>query len=126
MANMQGNEMKSAGRATIFEIGDMIGAQDCAAETIVERQGTRYVKWVRAVPLPFYDGLLARLRSAWEVVCGRAYPVRWPDAGDLERALGTYEPSMPAGGVSPSRDKLAYVPIRGKGVDALQGNDRGG
>lgn len=68
--------MKLAGRATIFELRDMIGD-----EQITTSKG-------RAVPEPFYDGLLARLRSAWEIVCGRAYPVAWPESGDLEKALG--------------------------------------
>lgn len=89
--------MKRAGCAIIFELGDMIASADCTAETIVERQGTRYVKWVRAVPEPFYDGLFARIRSAWEIIRGRAFPILWPKAGDLERALGTYEPSTPGG-----------------------------
>ena len=81
--------MKRAGRATIFEIRDMIGSDDCASEIRVERQGTIYAAWVRSVPLPFYDGLFARLRAAWEIVCGRAYPVAWPEAGDLEKALSS-------------------------------------
>lgn len=37
--------------------------------------------------MPFYDGLLARMRAAWEIICGRAYPVVWPEAGELETAL---------------------------------------
>lgn len=48
--------------------------------------GTR-LEWVRAVPAPFYDGLLARCVAAWAVLTGRAYPVRWPEAGELEQAL---------------------------------------
>jgi hypothetical protein len=83
--------MKRAGIAVIFELRDMIGRADCQSEARVERQGTIYSAWVRAVPCPFYDGLLARMRSAWEVVCGRAYPCAWPQAGDLERALDPYD-----------------------------------
>lgn len=79
--------MKSAGRATIFELRDMIGSDSCSSSIRVERQGTIYEVWVRSVPLPFYDGALARLRSAWEVLCSRAYPVKWPEPGELEIAL---------------------------------------
>jgi hypothetical protein len=79
--------MKLAGRATIFELRDIIGPADCPSEIRVERQGTIYHTYVRAVPMPFYDGLLARMRAAWEVICGRAYPLAWPEAGELETAL---------------------------------------
>lgn len=41
----------------------------------------------RAVPLPFYDGFLGRLRDAWAVLRGRAFAVRWPVSGELEEAL---------------------------------------
>lgn len=81
--------MKFAGRAAIFEIGDMIGP-DAVSQTgrIYSRDRQSFhVRNCRAVPLPFYDGWLARLRSAWEVFRGRAYPVAWPTAGDLETAL---------------------------------------
>lgn len=85
--------MKSAGAATIFQIGDMIGSPDCSTNVLVETpHGTYRDAYVRAVPLPFYDGLLARFRSAWEVLCGRAVPVAWPSAGELERAL---DPKFP-------------------------------
>lgn len=79
--------MKLAGKATIFELKDMIGPSECQSEIRVERQGTIYQKYVRSVPLPFYDGLPARIRSAWEIICGRAYPIRWPKDGELESAL---------------------------------------
>jgi len=65
----------------------MIGTAECCAEIRVERQGTIYSTYVRSVPMPFYDGLLARMRAAWEIICGRAYPVVWPEAGELETAL---------------------------------------
>jgi hypothetical protein len=83
--------MKLVKRAVIFELRDMIGSPDCEAEIRVERQGTIYAAWVRAVPEPFYDGLFARIRSAWEVVCGRAYPTAWPKAGELEAAMKSYK-----------------------------------
>lgn len=81
--------MKQVGRATIFEIGDMIGSPNCQTEIRVVRQGTVFCAAVRAVPAPFYDGWLARMRSAWEVFCGRAYPSIWPEPGDLESALSS-------------------------------------
>lgn len=78
--------MKQAGRATIFELADMIGGQSVSTHAEdAPNVGTGFP--ARAVPDPFSDGLLARLRSAWEVIAGRAYPVRWPKAGELERAL---------------------------------------
>jgi hypothetical protein len=74
--------MKRAGIAVIFELRDMIAPPGCMTTRRGGPDG-----WVRAVPEPFYDGLWARLRSAWEVVAGRAYPCAWPQPGDLERAL---------------------------------------
>lgn len=41
-------------------------------------------RWVRAVPAP-YDG--NRLYGAISVLLGRAYAIKWPEAGDLEDAL---------------------------------------
>lgn len=41
----------------------------------------------RAVPLPFYEGVLGRLRDAWAVLRGRAFAVKWPVSGELEEAL---------------------------------------
>jgi hypothetical protein len=79
--------MKRVGQAVIFELRDMIGSSQCSTEIRVKRLGTVYTQWVRAVPSPFYDGWLARIRSAWEIVCGRAFPVAWPEAGELEEAL---------------------------------------
>lgn len=44
--------------------------------------------WVRAVPSPFYGGLFDRIRDALAVLKGDdVFAVRWPVAGDLERAL---------------------------------------
>jgi hypothetical protein len=79
--------MKRAGIAVIFELRDMVGSPSCCA-------GLPDGRYVRAVPEPFYDGWLARLRSAWEVICGRAYPVAWPQAGELENALCRPEPTQ--------------------------------
>lgn len=45
-------------------------------------------RWVRAVPEPYYTYPLERLRAVWWVLTGRAHAVVWPEAGDLERALG--------------------------------------
>lgn len=80
--------MKRAGRAVIFELGDMIGSKNCTTSVAVSdgRGGGRFID-VRAVPLPFYDGVLARLRAAWEIARGRAYPCAWPEPGELERVL---------------------------------------
>lgn len=44
--------------------------------------------YVRAVPSPFYGGLLDRLRDAIAVVRGDAFAVKWPEGGELEKALG--------------------------------------
>jgi hypothetical protein len=80
--------MKRAGRATIFEIGDMIGMPGTETSALMPTAyGTERSLYVRSVPLPFRDGLFARFRAAWEVICGRAYPVCWPEPGDLEKAV---------------------------------------
>lgn len=63
----------------IFTIGHMIGSRDTMAS-----DGNR---WFRAVPLPYYHGIIARLCAAWAVVTGNAYAVRWPEPGELEHAL---------------------------------------
>lgn len=68
----------------IFKLHHMIGGANDQAE--VKGRG-----WARAVPLPFYDGLFARIAAAWEVVRGRAYPVEWPKPGELEDALQPYD-----------------------------------
>jgi len=43
--------------------------------------------WYRAVPLPFYDGLIERFRNAWKIITGEAYAIYWPEPGELEHAL---------------------------------------
>lgn len=83
--------MKRAGRAVIFELRDMISTNCQTTALMPTGRGSVKEAYVRAVPLPFYDGLLARLRSAWEIVCGRAYPMKWPEAGELEKALNGIE-----------------------------------
>jgi len=45
-------------------------------------------RWVMSVPLPFYTGLLGRLRDAVQVVRGKAYAIHWPEPGELEDAMG--------------------------------------
>lgn len=44
-------------------------------------------RWVRAIPLPFRDGIVGRLRDALAVFTGRAYAFRWPEAGEFEGAM---------------------------------------
>lgn len=69
----------------IHRLRDMIGSDDCRTPigdgTLLEQH------WVRAVPLPFYTGVLGRIRDAWAVVRGDAYAVRWPEPGELEDAM---------------------------------------
>lgn len=45
-------------------------------------------RWVNCVPLPFVGGLFDRMRDAWSVLRGETFAVYWPEAGDLEDALG--------------------------------------
>lgn len=56
----------------------------CHAEIRVERQGTIYARWVKAVCAPYTAG---RLFAAWEVLRGRAYAFEWPKPGDLEKII---------------------------------------
>lgn len=65
----------------VFRLRDCIGSPDCQA-------GLPDGRWVRAVPEPFYFGLITRLSAAREVLFGRAVAMQWPKAGDLEKALG--------------------------------------
>ena len=64
----------------VHRLSDMIGHS--SVTTIVDTYGQ-----VRAVPLPYRDGLFERLRTAWFVLIGAAHAVRWPEPGDLEKAL---------------------------------------
>lgn len=61
---------------------DRVYAPGVSTEIRVERQGTIYGRWVRAVCEPY---TAARLLAAWEVLRGRAYAFEWPKAGDLEK-----------------------------------------
>lgn len=63
----------------VFRIRDCIGNVGIQA-------GLPDGRWVRAVP-EHYDTPITRLRGAWEVICGRAVAMQWPEAGDLENAL---------------------------------------
>lgn len=65
----------------IHNLRHMIGSPE-----VGESHPTR--GYVRAVPCPFYGGLLDRLRDAAAVVKGSAFAVRWPKGGELEHALG--------------------------------------
>jgi hypothetical protein len=64
----------------IYTIGRLVPSASCS--TPLESG-----EWVRAMHLPFYEGLIGRVGSAWAVLCGRAYAVRWPEAGEFERAI---------------------------------------
>lgn len=72
----------------IHQLHNMIGGPDDAT-AIKVRLGNGMVReaWVRAVPLPFFGGLVDRFRDAWAVIRGDAFAVRWPEPGDLEVAL---------------------------------------
>ena len=50
-------------------------------------------QWVRAMHLPFYDGLIERFRNAWAVLKGPhcAVAVRWPKDGEFEQAMALSE-----------------------------------
>lgn len=67
----------------IHRIGQLYTA-GASTEIRVERQGTVYARWVRAVCLPYTGG---RLLAAWEVFRGRAYAFEWPKPGDLETII---------------------------------------
>lgn len=42
-------------------------------------------RWVHAVGEPYTAD---RLRAAWWVLTGRAFAMQWPQAGELETAIG--------------------------------------
>lgn len=60
----------------------------CGAEIRVERQGTIYARYVRAVCEPYTGGSLF---AAWEVLRGRAFAFEWPKPGDLEAIIERVE-----------------------------------
>lgn len=64
----------------IHRIRDLYSS-GCGAEIRVERQGTVYARYVRAVCEPYTGGSLL---AAWEVLRGRAFAFEWPRPGDLE------------------------------------------
>ena len=68
-----------------FQIASMIGDPSAVSHLPDGRL-------VRVVPRPFYHGLWGRLKGAWKVICGKAFPVIWPLAGELEEALGSPKP----------------------------------
>lgn len=41
----------------------------------------------RAVPLPFYDGLIARALAGWRVFRGQAVAFKWPTDEELNATL---------------------------------------
>ncbi len=59
----------------MIELKHLIGSADTTTE-----KG-------RAVPMPYASGLLARLKDAWAILKGNAYAIKWPEPGDLEKAL---------------------------------------
>ena len=65
----------------IHTLADLIGGKHIS-------QQTPDGHWVRAVPVPYYGGSLL---AAWEVLRGRAFAVRWPKGGELEKALEGYK-----------------------------------
>lgn len=72
----------------IHRLRDMIGDATCGVRIRLDDvDGRKRYGWARAVPLPFFGGLLDRLRDAWAVIQGDAYAVVWPEPGELERAL---------------------------------------
>ena len=83
-----------------------IYAEGCRAEVRVERQGTIYTVWVRAVCAPYVaetrckkllieanlEDTAGSILAAWEVLRGRAFAFEWPKDGDLEKINGTFGP----------------------------------
>ena len=66
----------------IHRLADMIGDDNAQTQ---DSLGC----WVRAVPLPYHlIGIREKITAVWWVLTGRAHVVIWPDAGDLELALG--------------------------------------
>lgn len=84
-----GRQSSSEGRKVthrsfyIHRIGQLY-SPGAASEARVSRNGTIYVRWVRAVCVPYTGG---RLFAAWEVLRGRAHAFEWPKPGDLEAII---------------------------------------
>lgn len=64
----------------IHRLSDMIGSKNTGARMADGR-------YVRAVPLPWNYRSKWNPREAWAVLWGRAHAVRWPEHGELEKAL---------------------------------------
>jgi len=63
----------------IYKLRDLIPFADC---------GTPLGDvWVRAMHERFYEGLISRIGSAWEVLMDRAVAVKWPEHGEFEAAI---------------------------------------
>lgn len=67
-------------------------AEGCSCEVKVERLGTIYTGWVRAVCEPYTAGSIF---AAWEVLRGRAFAFEWPKPGDVEKIVGPFGPRFP-------------------------------
>lgn len=76
----------------IHRLREMLGSAECLA-------GLPDGRWVRAIAEPFRPGLIGRLAAAWAVLTERAHAVSWPEAGELEEALG--DELMPVGRTPP-------------------------
>lgn len=68
----------------VYHTIDFIPSPDCQT-TIGGNRGINL--YVRAVALPFYEGLLGRIASAWQVLTGKAVAARYPQPGEFELAL---------------------------------------
>jgi len=68
-------------------------ADGCTTEIQVNRLGTVYTGWVRAVCEPYTAGAIF---AAWEVLRGRAFAFEWPKPGDVEKITGQFQVSTPA------------------------------
>ncbi len=64
----------------IHTIDRVVGSKNC--QTGLKTQGGE--RWVRAIPEPYTAG---SIQAAWWVLTGRAFALKWPEPGDLERAL---------------------------------------
>lgn len=65
----------------IHELRDMIAPQSVGA-------GLPDGRYVRAICEPYYVlGLRERLTVAWWVMTHKAFAVKWPKAGDLEKVM---------------------------------------
>jgi hypothetical protein len=59
----------------MIELKHLIGSPDVTTE-----KG-------RAVPMPYKHGIIGRLKDATAVLKGNAHAIKWPESGDLEKAL---------------------------------------